>query len=90
MLVRQKLGMILENKVAQKLKLENNVSAKKWPGMVVQRTFIKEHSFVYRLYFIKSCPIFDELTFIDEILLIFSFEYVDSWPEIFLFRTHPL
>jgi hypothetical protein len=25
--------------------------AKKWPGMVVQRTFIKEHSFVYRLYY---------------------------------------
>ena len=24
--------------------------AKKWPGMVVQRTFIKGHSFVYRLY----------------------------------------
>ena len=24
--------------------------AKKWPGMVVQRTFIKEDSFVYRLY----------------------------------------
>ena len=25
--------------------------AKKWPGMVVQRTIIKGHSFVYRLYF---------------------------------------
>ena len=24
--------------------------AKKWPGMVVHRLFIKEHSFVYRLY----------------------------------------
>ena len=24
--------------------------AKKWPGMVVNRSFIKEHSFVYRLY----------------------------------------
>ena len=24
--------------------------AKKWPGMVIQRTFIKGHSFVYRLY----------------------------------------
>ena len=23
---------------------------KKWPGMVAQRTFIKEHSLVYRLY----------------------------------------
>ena len=24
--------------------------AKKWPGMVVQRTFTKENSFVYRLH----------------------------------------
>ena len=28
--VSQKLGMILENKVVQKLKLENNVFKKKW------------------------------------------------------------
>ena len=28
--VRQKLGMILENKVVQKLKLEKNVFSKKW------------------------------------------------------------
>ena len=28
--VRQKLGMILENKVVQKLKLEKNVCSKKW------------------------------------------------------------
>ena len=28
--VRQKLGMTLENKVVQKLKLENNVFYKKW------------------------------------------------------------
>ena len=28
--VRQKLGMILENEVVQKLKLENNVDSKKW------------------------------------------------------------
>ena len=28
--VRQKLGMILENKVVQKLKLEKNVFYKKW------------------------------------------------------------
>ena len=27
--------------------------AVKWPGMVVQRTFIKGHSFVYRLYIRK-------------------------------------
>ena len=33
--VRQKLGMILENKVVQKLKLEKNVFYKKWsPKMI--------------------------------------------------------
>ena len=31
MTVHQKLGMILENKVVQNLKLENNVFNKKWP-----------------------------------------------------------
>ena len=29
---------------------QNLSFVKKWPGMVVQRTCIKEHSFVYRLY----------------------------------------
>ena len=29
--------------------------AKKLPGMVVQRSFIKEDSFVYRLYVIRMC-----------------------------------
>ena len=28
--------------------------AKKWPGMVVDRSFIKEHSFPYRLYICSS------------------------------------
>ena len=28
--------------------------AKKWPEMVVQRSFIKEHSFPYRLYNLNS------------------------------------
>ena len=32
--------------------------AKKWPGMVVQRSFIKEDSFVYRLYFLLVCWFF--------------------------------
>ena len=29
--------------------------AKNWPGMVVQRSFIKEHSFPYRLYIFTTC-----------------------------------
>ena len=37
--VRQKLGMILENKVVQKLKLENNVSNKKWSPKLI---FLKD------------------------------------------------
>ena len=35
--------------------------AKKWPGMVVQRTFIKEHSFVYTLYVVwENVFLFDK------------------------------
>ena len=33
--VRQKLGMILENKVVQKLKLEKNVFYKKWSPKLI-------------------------------------------------------
>ena len=33
--VRQKLGMILENKVVQKLKLEKNVLYKKWSPKLI-------------------------------------------------------
>ena len=35
MTVRQKLGMILENKVVQKSKLENNVFNKKWSPKLI-------------------------------------------------------
>ena len=39
-MVRQKLGMILENKVVQKLKLEKNVFYKKWsPKMIFLNQF---------------------------------------------------
>ena len=38
--VRQKLGMILENKVVQKLKLEKNVLYKKWsPKLIFSNNF---------------------------------------------------
>ena len=38
--VRQKLSMILENKVVQKLKLEKNVFYKKWsPKLIVLNDF---------------------------------------------------
>jgi hypothetical protein len=39
--VRQKLGMILGNKVVQKLKLEKNVFYKKWsPKLIFLNEFI--------------------------------------------------
>ena len=41
--VRQKLGMILENKVVQKLKLEKNVFHKKWsPKLILLTEFFFE------------------------------------------------
>ena len=41
--VRQKLGMILENKVVQKLKLERNVIHKKWsPKLIFLNEFFFE------------------------------------------------
>ena len=43
--------------------------AKKWPGMVVHRSFIKEDSFVYRLYISKMLPI-PKVSFLQEDYLI--------------------
>ena len=41
--VRQKLGMILENKVVQKLELEKNVFTKKWsPKLIFLNEFFLE------------------------------------------------
>ena len=48
--VGQKLGMILENKVVQKLKLEKNVFYKKWPPKFI---------FLYEIFFEKNPSIFD-------------------------------
>ena len=46
MMVRQKLGIILENKVVQKLKLENNVFNKKWsPKSERSEQFLKQNNF---------------------------------------------
>ena len=48
--VRQKLGMILENKVVQKLELEKNVFYKKWSFKLI---------FLNDLFFEKLPSIFD-------------------------------
>ena len=49
-MVRQKLGMILENKVVQKLKLEKNVFYKKWSPKMI---------FLNEIFFEKIRLIFD-------------------------------
>ena len=48
--VRQKLGLILENKVVQKLKLEKNVFYKKWSPKLI---------FLNDFFFEKILSIFD-------------------------------
>ena len=48
--VRQKLGMILENKVVQKLKLEKNFFYKKWSPKLI---------FLNEFFFEKIPSIFD-------------------------------
>ena len=48
--VRQKLGMILENKVVQKLELEKNVFYKKWSPKFI---------FLDEIFFEKIPSIFD-------------------------------
>ena len=49
--VRQKMGMILENKVVQKLKLEKNVFYKKWSSKLI---------FLNDFFFEKILSIFDK------------------------------
>ena len=48
-MLRQKLGMILENKVVQKLKLENNVFNKKWSPKFI---FLNDFFFKFRQFLI--------------------------------------
>ena len=45
--VRQKLGMVLENKVVQKLKLEKKVFYKKWSPKLI---FLNE--FFFQIFFV--------------------------------------
>jgi hypothetical protein len=58
--------------------------------------FVKKYSSgsFWTTLLLKSCPIFDQLTFIDRYsstdIFFPSSTYVDSWPKILLFRTHQL
>ena len=96
MSVHQKLGMILENKVVQKLSLEKNVFNKKWSPKLIfsneKKSFKKFCRFLTSKIDFESTilALFDELSFIDRIFYFFSFEHVDSSSKILLFRTHRL
>ena len=50
MSVHQKLGIILESKVVQKLNLEKNIFTKKWSPKLI---------FLYEFFFEKNRLIFD-------------------------------
>ena len=94
--VRQKLGMVLENKVVQKLKLEKKVFYKKWsPKLIFLNEFFFWNFFVnfwhkkltlkvrFRHFLTNWCsPYFQNKTV--------SFEHVDSWAKSLHFRTHHL
>ena len=93
--VHQKLGIILENKVVQKLKLEKNVFYRKWsPKIIFLNDFFWKNSvdFWHRKLTLKvrfrhflmnhysSQGCFKTI----------SFEHVESWAKILHFRTHHL
>ena len=88
MTVRQKLDMILENKVVYKLKLENNVFYKKIVFLIdiLKRKKKKVCQFLTSKIDFESTV----LALFDGIYFLFSFEYVDSWQKILPFRTHHL
>ena len=47
MTARQKLGMILENRVVQKLELENNVFNKKWFPKLIFLNELKKNLMIF-------------------------------------------
>ena len=61
--VRQKLGMVLENKVVQKLKLEKKVFYKKWSPKLI---------FLNEFFFEKILSIFEKIDFKSTILALFD------------------
>ena len=94
--VRQKLGMISENKVVQKLKLEKKmIFYKKWSPKLI---------FLIFFFFLNSVDFWHgKLTLkvrfrhfltnhnsLQDCFKIISFEHVDSWAKSLHFRTHHL
>ena len=73
MSVHQKLGIILENKVVQKLKLGNNVCTKKWSSQLVFLNEKKIRPFLTsKIYFENTIlALFDKPTFTDGIVFNF-------------------
>jgi hypothetical protein len=60
----QKLGMILENKVVQELKLKNNVFNKKWSPKLI---FLNEIFYIKIDFQSTILLLFDEASFISRI-----------------------
>ena len=96
MIVCQKLDVILESKVVQKLSLEKNVFNKQWSPRFI---------FLDKNFFEKIWLIFDIQnwlwkynfgTFWQNVIIhrmflkIFPWYHVDSWPRSLLLRTHHL
>ena len=89
-----KIGHDFSNKVVQKLTEEKNVCNKKWSPKLIffNDFFFNSVDFWHQKltlkvrfwHFLTNCH---SLT---EFFNFFSFEYVDSWPKILLFRTHHL
>ena len=88
-----KIGHDFSNKVVQKLTEEKKCFNKKWsPKLILFNEF---------LFFLNSVDFWNQkltlklqfwhfLTNCRSSTEFFSFEYVDSWPKILLFRTHHL
>ena len=86
MSVHQKLGIILESKVVLKWSLEKNVCSKKWSPKLI---FLNDFFFFLIQLKVQFCHFLMNRNSLTD-LKKKSFEYVDSWPKILLFRTHHL
>ena len=96
MSVHQKLGIILESKVVQKLNLEKNVFTKKWsPKLIFLNEFFfwKNSVDFWHWKLTLKVRFWHFLTNRNSSKDFFkenSLDNVDSWPKILLFWTHHL
>ena len=83
------LGVILENKVVQKLMQENNAFTKSWSHKLILFNERKKQIDIW-LWNYNHGNSWLAVIHWQIYFLIFLFEYVDSWSKILLFRTHYL